>query len=79
MSYGYQPVKPVARYRVVMDGKGKLIVQERQPLWRRLFCGLYCPVSQPLKDLVTCDEFVARKKLEEAGKTNAGLVVKEYR
>ncbi|MDE8556989.1 hypothetical protein [Pantoea vagans] len=78
MSCGYQPVKPVARYRVVMDGKGKLIVQERQPLWLRLFFGLYYPISRPLKDMVACDEFVARKKLEEAGKTNAGLVVKEY-
>lgn len=78
MSYGYQPVKPVARYRVVRDGKGKLVIQERQPLWLRLFFGLYYPISQPLNDLVACDEFVARKKLEEACKTNAGLVVKEY-
>lgn len=78
MSKGYQPAKPVARYRVVMDGHGKLIVQERQPLWLALIIGRYYPLSQPLKDMVACDDFVARKKLEEAGKTNTGLVVKEY-
>lgn len=79
MSNGYQPKKSVARYRVVMDGRGKLIVQERQPFWWSLILGRYYPISEPLKDLAACDEFVARKKLEEAGLSNTGLVVKEYK
>lgn len=76
---GYQPKKPDARYRVVIDGRGGLVVEERNPWWLAILFGWYCQVSRPLKDMVACDDFVARRKLEEAGKTNAGLVVKEYR
>ncbi len=78
MSYGYQPKKPKPKYRVVMDGRGGLIVQERKPFWLALLIGRFYPISASLKDMVACDDFVARKKLKEAGKTNAGLVVKEY-
>ena len=79
MISGYQPKKPDARYRVVMDGRGVLVVEERNPWWLAIFCGRYTAISRPLKDQLTCDNFVTRRKLDSAAKTNAGLVVKEYR
>lgn len=76
---GYQPERPHVRYRAVMDGRGGLVVEERNPWWLAIFCGRYTAISRSLKDHAACDDFVARRKLEDAGKTNAGLVVKEYR
>ncbi|MBK0095246.1 hypothetical protein IBT49_04610 [Erwinia sp. S63] len=78
MSNGYQPVKQPARWRVVRDLNGKFIVQERQPFWLALVLGRYYQISQPLKDIAECDEFVARQRHEAAAQSSIKFVVKEY-
>lgn len=68
-----------AKYRIVMDGKGGLIVEKLFPWWMFPVTGSkYLPISNSLKDEQACDAFVARDRLEEAGKSNFGKVVKEY-
>jgi len=78
MSHGYHPKRRKPRYRVVMDGRGGLVVEELNPLWLAVFAGKYHPISPSLNDMVACDEFIARRKWEEVSRMNIELVIKEY-
>lgn len=79
MSYGYQPVKPIARYRVVMDGYGKLVIEVRNLWFKSLLYGeKYSALCGGINDLAHCDSIIAELKLRATGKANFRHIVKEY-
>lgn len=76
---GYQPKLPKMKYRAIVVGDGTFIVEKYGPWYKYLIWGTrWYPVSNCLKDIKSCNEFVTREKFKEEGSKNKGRIAARY-